>query len=50
LGDLNDEWKEYTQNQIFAYAMDCSDYYSHSLAHVHPGMQLGNTRILIENI
>jgi len=38
LGDLNDEWKEYNQNQISAYAVGSIDYYTNDLAHVHPGM------------
>ena len=47
-GDLNYEWKECAQNQISAYAVVSVDYHTNDLDHVHPGMQLGNTRLLIE--
>jgi hypothetical protein len=49
LGDLNDEWKECTQNQIFAHAMGSIDYHTHNLVYVRPGMQPGNARLLSEN-
>ena len=46
MGDLNDERKKCTQSQISAHTMGCADYYARDLAHVRPGMQHGNTRIL----
>lgn len=46
MGDLYDERKEGTQNQISAHAVGGTDYHTHSLAHVRPGMQPGNTRLL----
>ena len=46
MGDLYDERKEGTQNQISAYAMGSADYHARDLADVHPGMQHGNTRLL----
>jgi len=46
LGDLNDERKECTQAQISAHAVGSDDYHARDLAHVRPGMQHGDTRIL----
>ena len=45
-GDLNNEWKEGAQNQISAYAVGSVDYHTNDLDHVHPGMQLSNSRLL----
>jgi hypothetical protein len=38
LGDLNDERKEGTQNQISASTVGGTDFHTPDLAHVHPGM------------
>jgi hypothetical protein len=46
LGDLYDERKEGTQNQISAYAVGSDDYHARDLADVRLKMQHGNTRLL----
>jgi len=49
LGDLNDEWKECTQNQIFAHAMASAHYHAYCLDYDRPRMQYGNARLLTGN-
>jgi hypothetical protein len=46
LGDLNDERKEGSKNQISAHAVGSDDYHARDLAYVRLGMRYGNTRIL----